>query len=109
MHLNDSIPLKKKDGCEMLWTEASCFNDLQRSNCLIGCGHQGAQYIVRKTPQGIEMITPEMLPKNMTTLMNQAASSWWRGEPFAGFRGRNLRYEAPPSLPQIANDQSSNM
>ena len=36
---------------------------------------QGAQYIVRKTPQGIEMITPEMLPKNMTTLINQAASS----------------------------------
>lgn len=39
-------------------------------------GIQGSQYIVRKTPQGIEMITPEMLPKNMTTLMNQAASSW---------------------------------
>ena len=31
--------------------------------------------MVRKTPQGIEMMTPEMLPKNITTLMNQAASS----------------------------------
>ena len=44
-------------------------------------GVQGSQYIVRKIPQGIEMITPEMLPKNMTTLMNQAASSWKRSQP----------------------------
>jgi len=36
---------------------------------------QGVQYMAKKMPQGMEMITPEMLPKNMTTFMNQAASS----------------------------------
>ena len=81
IHLKCSLP--EKWPCVLCCLEnPQNFIKLPEGNTISCCkrpspkGIQGSQYIVRKTPQGIEMITPEMLPKNMTTLMNQAASSW---------------------------------
>ena len=80
IHLKCSLPLKWP--CVLCCLEKKNFVKLPPAPSPVCCkrpspkGIQGSQYIVRKTPQGIEMITPEMLPKNMTTLMNQAASSW---------------------------------
>ena len=64
---------------------------------------QGSQYIVRKTPQGIEMITPEMLPKNITTLMNQAASSSGQG----GHDPTDSNKEAYPIVPRYKQADKS--